>query len=52
MKNSRFTQSQVVAILKEGEPGLLVAQLTRKHGNRAGTYYRWKSKYAAPGWRR
>ena len=34
MKNSRFTESQVVAILQEGEAGVPVAQLARKHGMR------------------
>jgi putative transposase len=38
-----------VAILKEGEAGLAVAQLTRKHGISAATYYHWKSKYARAG---
>ncbi len=46
MKKSRFTESQIVAILKEGEAGLPVAQLARKHGISAATYYHWKSKYA------
>jgi len=32
MKKSRFTESQIVAILKEGEAGLAVAQLTRRYG--------------------
>jgi putative transposase len=45
MKKSRFTESQIVAILKEGEAGIAVAQLTRKHGISAATYYHWKSKY-------
>ena len=45
MKKSRFTESQIVTILKEGEAGLPVAQLTRKHGISAATYYHWKSKY-------
>ena len=45
MKKSRFTESQIVAILKEGEAGVAVAQLTRKHGISAATYYHWKSKY-------
>ena len=49
MKKSRFTESQIVAILKEGEAGLAVAQLARKHGISAATYYHWKSKYAGPG---
>ena len=49
MKRSRFTESQVVAILKEGEAGLAVAQLARKYGISAATYYHWKSKYAGAG---
>ncbi len=38
-----------MAILKEGEAGLAVAQLVRKHGISAATYYHWKSKYAGAG---
>jgi len=49
MKKSRFTESQIVAILKEGEAGIPVAQLARKHGISAATYYHWKSKYAGAG---
>jgi putative transposase len=49
MKKSRFTESQIVAILKEGEAGVPVAQLTRKHGISAATYYHWKAKYAGAG---
>jgi len=49
MKKSRFTESHIVAILKEGEAGLPVAQLARKHGISAATYYHWKSKYAGAG---
>jgi len=49
MKKSRFTESQIVGILKEGEAGLPVAQLARKHGISAATYYHWKSRYAGAG---
>jgi putative transposase len=43
-EKSRFTESRIVAILKEGEAGVAVSRLTRKHGS-AATYYHWKSKY-------
>ena len=49
MKKARFTESQIVAILKEGEAGVAVAQITRKHGISAATYYHWKSKYGGAG---
>ena len=46
MRKSKFSESQIVAILKEGEAGLPVAQACRKHGISAATWYGWKSKYA------
>jgi putative transposase len=46
MRKSKFSESQIVAILKEGEAGLAVAELCRKHGISSATYYAWKSKYA------
>jgi len=45
MKRSRFNETQVVAILKEGEAGRPVAEICREHGISNATYYQWKSKY-------
>lgn len=45
MKKSKFTESQIVAILKETDAGLKVAEVCRKHGISQPTYYNWKSKY-------
>jgi putative transposase len=46
VKKSRFTESQIVAVLNEGETGMSVAELRRKHGISNVTYYLWKSKYS------
>lgn len=45
MKKTRFTETQIVSVLKEVETGLKVDEVCRKHGISSGTYYNWKSKY-------
>jgi putative transposase len=46
MKQSKFSEAQIVAILREGDAGVPVAEILRKHGLSSATYYKWKAKYA------
>ena len=45
MKRSRFTEEQIIGVLKEHELGAKTADLCRKHGISEATFYNWKSKY-------
>lgn len=49
MRKSRFTETQIVGILREGEAGMAIAELCRKHGISTNTYYTWKKKYGGMG---
>jgi len=45
MKKKRFTEEQIISILKEGEAGMPTADLCRKHGVSTASYYKWRSRY-------
>ena len=45
MKTSRYTDGQILAILKQAEAGAPVPQLCREHGMSSATFYKWRSKY-------
>jgi len=45
MKKSRYSDSQILAILKQVEGGIPVPQLCREHGMSSATFYKWRAKY-------
>jgi putative transposase len=45
MKKSRYTDSQIIAILKQAEAGTSVPELCREHGMSDATFYKWRSKF-------
>ncbi len=45
MKKSRFTEDQIIGILKEHQAGIPTAELCRKHGISDATFYNWRSRY-------
>ena len=46
MKHSKFTDSQIIAILKQAEKGIPVPQVCREHGISSATFYKWRSKFS------
>jgi len=46
LKAKRYTEEQIISVLREGEAGARVADLSRKYGISDATYYNWKAKYA------
>jgi len=45
MKRSRFSEEQIVAILREQETGVKTADVCRRHGSSSATFFKWKAKY-------
>lgn len=45
MKKSRFTETQIIGIIKEADAGMPIKEICRKHGISDATYYNWKSRY-------
>jgi putative transposase len=46
MKSKRFSEEQIIAVLKESEAGAKTKELCRRHGVSGATFYNWKAKYA------
>jgi putative transposase len=52
MKQSRFTEEQIVAILKQSDAGMKTAEVCRQNGVSEATFYKWKAKYGGLGTKR
>ena len=46
MKGKRYSEEQIIAVLKEGEAGASISELCRKYGMSDASYYNWKARYA------
>jgi len=46
MRKSKFSESKIVALLKEAEAGRKVSEICREHGISSATFYQWRSKYS------